>query len=71
MELNGRFAHPVVKFLKKRSSLYDSDLLTARPITQQMAKFLLDESTDTAHYFKDDVGVGQILAQLARPSPAV
>jgi glutathione peroxidase-family protein len=42
LDVNGRLTHPLFRFLRKRSSLFDFQLSTARPLPSDFCKFLLD-----------------------------
>ena len=43
VELNGPYTHPLIKYLKRRSSLYDQKLLRGNKIRQETGKFLVQD----------------------------
>ena len=63
VEANGDQAHPMMKYLKRHSSLYNSKLQKGQRLTQDSAKFFFDAKTGKTNYFTNDVPVGRILQQ--------
>ena len=60
VELNGSHSHPLMRYLKRRSPLYNKKLLFGRPIMQEISKFYYDGKQDSVEFFGTDTTVGQI-----------
>ena len=57
IDVNGRNAHEVYRYLRSNSELYDSATGTAKPIPWNFAKFILNPEGEVVSYFspKDTV----------------
>ncbi|KRX01299.1 Thioredoxin-like fold [Pseudocohnilembus persalinus] len=60
VELNGQYASPIFKFLKRNSILYDYRSLSAEPIVEDFSKFLIDQNGQVIKYYRNDVSASQI-----------
>ena|SRR3990167_1106233 len=63
VEANGDYAHPIMKYLKKNTNLYNSKMQKGSRLTQDTAKFFYNTKTGQTSYFTNDATVGKILQQ--------
>lgn len=57
LEVNGAFTHPVFKYLKRHSSLYNLTLLNGERITDDFCKFLCDAKGEVVAFYPSSVPI--------------
>lgn len=61
VEVNGRYTHPVYKYLKRNTpQLYDKDLCRGRLIREDFCKFLIDKDGLPIKYYSKNVTINEI-----------
>ena len=53
--------HPLIRFLKRRSPLYNEALSSGSPIRQECSKFLWNKDTQEVTYYGSDKSFSQLL----------
>jgi len=56
--------HPLFRFLKKNSVLYNVQLLNGKPITTDFSKFLIDADGKVRSFYKESVNIEQIKSDI-------
>ena len=66
IELNGENSSPIIKYLKKRSSLYSKKLISGSDLRSEAGKFYYDEgiSASTARYYGNEVTLSSIVKDI-------
>ena len=54
VEINGIDCHPVYKFLRSNSNLYDAKKKSAKEVPWNFVKFLVDEDGKVLEYYSTD-----------------
>lgn len=63
MEIEGKYTHPLLKFLKRHSQIFDFDYLVSPPLRSDFHMFLTNEEGNRSYYFKATEGAEKVLAE--------
>ncbi|KAL4432943.1 hypothetical protein ABPG74_014457 [Tetrahymena malaccensis] len=64
VEVNGSYMHPLYKFLKRHSSLYNYKLLNGAKITEDFSKFLINTKGEVVSFYTASTPLSQIQKDL-------
>lgn len=65
LDVNGQSTHPLFKFLRKNSPLFDFKLSTAKPIPSDFSKFLVTPQGNVIKYIPGTTPIEETLRSLA------
>ena len=63
IEIEGQYTHPILKFLKRKSQLYDYDYLAASELKSDLHMFLTNEEGTRSFYFKPSEPIESVVSQ--------